>query len=66
MSVSLSDLMAKVKAEKEESLHTDVVGMHSVDEDGGEAKKGDTHDDPDDYDSDEDDDKRAFASMAGL
>eukprot|EP00035_Acanthoeca_spectabilis_P020534 m.433406 g.433406 ORF g.433406 m.433406 type:complete len:499 (-) comp17571_c0_seq1:68-1564(-) len=66
VSVSLSDLMAKVKAEKEESLHTDVVGMHSVDEDGGEAKEGDTHDDPDDYDSDEDDDKRAFASMAGL
>jgi hypothetical protein len=58
--------MAKVKAEKEESIHTDVAGIHSIDEEGGEGKTADTHDDPDDYDSDEDDDKRAFASMAGL
>lgn len=65
VSVSLSDLMAKVKAEKEESLHADVVGLHEVDEDGGEAR-AEPSDDPDDYDSDEDDDKRAFASMAGL
>eukprot|EP00041_Stephanoeca_diplocostata_P007025 m.97100 g.97100 ORF g.97100 m.97100 type:complete len:500 (-) comp16686_c0_seq1:188-1687(-) len=66
VSVSLSDLMAKVKADKEDNVHVDVGTLHTI-EDGGDGTGADLKsDDPDDYDSDDDDDKRAFASMAGL
>lgn len=68
VSVTLSDLRAKVKADEMDTDNAlvDYKALMYSDEDGGAPSGGDDAADPDDYNSDDDDDKRAFASMAGL
>ena len=64
VSVTLSELKRKVKAEEEEQMHMDQGALAAAYKEARGAEKG-READPDDYDSD-DDDKQAFASMAGL
>jgi len=65
VSVSLSDLKAKVKADEEENALLDMESLKIVKEEVDSSELTEEAD-PDDYNSDDDDDKRAFASMAGL
>lgn len=67
VSVTLSDLKAKVKAD-EDDTHAilDMESLKIVKEEEEKSSVKAVESDPDDYNSDDDDDKRAFASMAGL